>query len=125
VDAYQAQRCGTAVAAAVALGLTVAGCKAAPVVVTADGYSAAGLDASADRACTVFAAGYRRAATPAARLALADQVATDAARSPNTAIAYRAGAMGRSADHSNFSWRTASSGFLKACRRAGWRPPHR
>jgi hypothetical protein len=112
-----------AAAVTVALALTAAGCRARPGVATADGYSAAGIDASGDRACTVFAAGYRHAATPATRLALADKVATDAARSSNTAIAYRAGAMGRSADHSNFSWRTASAGFLRACHRAGWRPP--
>lgn len=120
MDAYQARRRGTAAVVTVALGLVVTGCKAEPA--TADGYSSSpGLDASSDRACSVFAAGYRSARTPAARLTLADRVATDAARSSDPAIAYRAGAMGRSADHSNFSWRTASAGFLRACRNAGWR----
>lgn len=120
MDAYQARRRGAAAAATVALGLTVAGCKAEPVVATTDGY-APGLDGSTNRACSVFAAGYRGAGTPAARLTLADRVATDAARSPDPVVAARAGAMGRSADHSNFSWRTASAAFLRACRHTGWR----
>ena len=118
MDAYQALWRG---AATVALGLTVAGCKAEPMVATSDGYAPAALDASTSRACSVFAAGYRDAGTPAARLTLADRVATDAARSPDAAVAARAGSMGRSADHSNFSWRTASKSFLRACRHAGWR----
>ncbi len=120
MDAHQARRRGTAVAVATALALTAAGCKAEPVVATSDGYSSPGLGDSARQACTVFAAGYPDAGTPAARLTLADRVATDAARSPEVSRA--AAAMGRSADHSNFSWRTASKGFLRACRHAGWRP---
>ena len=121
MDAQQARRLGTAAAVTVAIGLTVTGCRTEPIVATSDGYSAAGLDASADQACTVFAKGYRKAGTPAARLTLADRVATDAARSSDPAVAARAGAMGRSADHSNRAWRTASAGFLRACRHAGWR----
>lgn len=82
----------------------------------------AGLDPAGRRACDEFAAGYPRAGTKTARLALADRVTLTAAKSGNDKIRKAATAMGRNADDGGAPWKSSAAALTGACdtaRRAG------
>ena len=78
------------------------------------------MDAAAHRACSDFAAGYPRAHSEAARLALADKVTASSSRSDNRAIARRATEMGSSANEDDAAWEASADALTAACRDAGW-----
>jgi hypothetical protein len=78
------------------------------------------LDAPATQACDDFADGYPEADTPAARLALADQVSKSAAGTDNEVIAHRVLEVGDSANDSTTEWKAAADALTQACRDAGW-----
>ena len=78
------------------------------------------LDAPAAQACTDFADGYPQAKTPAARLALADEVTRSSAGTDNEVIADRVLAVGSSANDSSADWKSAADALTQACRDAGW-----
>jgi hypothetical protein len=77
------------------------------------------LDSAAIRSCDDFAAGYPRARTKPARLALADRVMTSG-HTGNDVIAERQAELGRSAADGNPKWKTSADALLSACRDAGW-----
>ena len=79
------------------------------------------MDAPARQACGDFAAGYRRATTKTARLALADKVTGNSGRSSNDTIARRALEMGDAADGTTPEWQTSANALTKACKDAGWK----
>lgn len=78
------------------------------------------LDSAAVRSCDDFAAGYPKARTKPARLALADKVMTSG-RTGNEVISQRQAEMGRSAGDGNPQWKASGDALIGACRDAGWR----
>ena len=104
--------------------LTIAGVAALVVIALMVGHRGGRpergpLDSAASRSCDQFAAGYPRASTKAARLALADKVMTSG-RTDNELISQRQSEMGRSAADGNPQWKTSADALLSACRDAGW-----
>lgn len=83
------------------------------------------LDADANSACSTFAAGYPRARSMTARLALADKVMAFSGRTDNATISKRAAEMGRSADGDNAAWKASADALTAACADAGWKPASR
>lgn len=81
---------------------------------------AGSLDSAAVRSCDDFAAGYPKARTKPARLALADKVMTSG-RTGNEVISKRQAEMGRSAGDGDPQWKAGADALLRACRDAGWR----
>jgi hypothetical protein len=79
------------------------------------------LDDAANRACSDFAAGYPRARTKTARLALADRVTASSGRTGNKQISQRAVEVGRTADDGSTAWQDSAQALTTACRDAGWR----
>jgi hypothetical protein len=111
--------------------LTILGVAALVVVALMVGNSrkqpaqqAGSLDSAAVRSCDDFAAGYSRARTKPARLALADKVMTSG-RTGNEVISKRLAEMGRSAGDGDPQWRASAGALLGACRDAGWTPAGR
>ena len=74
------------------------------------------IDAHARQACADFAAGYPKARSKTARLALADKVTANSSKSENDEIRKRAAAMGASANDSDAEWRAAGDALTTACR---------
>ncbi|GIM88225.1 hypothetical protein [Paractinoplanes toevensis] len=75
-----------------------------------------GIDAAAHQACTDFAAGYPKAKSKTARLALADKVTANSSKSENDLIRKRAAEMGASANDSNAEWKAAGDALTNACK---------
>jgi hypothetical protein len=79
------------------------------------------LDDAANRACSTFAAGYGKAKSDTSRLALADRVTSESARTDNKTIRKRASDLGVNADEGTTKWKASASTLTKACRDAGWK----
>lgn len=78
------------------------------------------LDDAGERACRVFARGYRDADTRAERVELASLVAGYAAGSSTRRMISSAEVLVRSADGPDSRWTLGSDTFAQACLDAGW-----
>lgn len=77
------------------------------------------LDNAGKIACDDFAQGYRAAATPDTRAALARAVNEWAAKSTTGGLAERGAALARSAGKD--SWQASADAFAQVCLDAGWK----